>query len=99
MTPLELLQKTMDTVEARGACYGESEASLADIAAYWDVYLMQMGTRSIGPRDVALMLLLMKMARVRGSPNHTDNYIDMAGYAALAGNLAHVFAKDQRPDR
>ena len=84
MTPQETLQKAIDTVVARGACYGESEASLNEIAAYWRAYLR---VSDLSPRDVAMMMLLLKLARVKASPDHRDNYIDMAGYAALAGGL------------
>ena len=93
MTPLEILQKTAETVAERGACYGESDESLAEIAEYWDLYLSWRGFKahgSVTPHDVALMMALLKMARVRSSPGHKDNYIDMAGYAALAGNLANA---------
>ena len=86
MTPLEILQKTAETVAERGACYGESEKSLSDIASYWSMYLNHV----IAPRDVALMMLLLKISRAESSPNHRDHYIDMAGYAALAGNLANA---------
>ena len=86
MTPLEILQKTAETVAERGACYGESEGSLKTIAEYWGLYL----NVDILPRDVALMMLLLKIARSEASPGHRDHYIDMAGYAALAGNLANA---------
>lgn len=86
MTPLEILQKTAATVAERGACYGESEGSLKKIASYWRLYLNSGFT--LTAYDVAMMMLLLKVARAQASPSHRDNYIDMAGYAALAGNLA-----------
>lgn len=94
MTPLEILQKTEEAVVERGVCYGESGESLRDVADYWRLYISKVMARnnprgfSMGPYDVAMMLLLMKVARSQTSPDHKDNHIDMAGYAALAGGLS-----------
>jgi hypothetical protein len=38
--------------------------------------------------DVAVMLALLKVARIKQNPNHTDNWIDIAGYAACGGEIA-----------
>ena len=91
MTPLEILQKTAETVAERGACYGESDESLKTIANYWRLYFnTKQSPHMLDARDVAIMMLLLKIARSGASPDHRDHYIDMAGYAALAGNLANA---------
>ena len=37
--------------------------------------------------DVAMLMVLVKIARTKSSPEHSDNYVDMAGYSALASEL------------
>ena len=37
------------------------------------------------PHDVPVMLALLKVARIKQNPEHVDNYVDMCGYGALAG--------------
>ena len=89
MTPQEILQEAATIVGERGGSYGEYEKSLSEIAVYWRMYLMVKGDKTdLGPRDVAMMMVLLKLARVKSSPKHSDNYVDIAGYAALAGGLS-----------
>jgi len=42
------------------------------------------------PDDVAIMMALFKIARIAGNAQHEDNYVDLAGYAALAGEISTV---------
>ena len=44
--------------------------------------------REITPVDVAQMMILLKVARAKGNQKHQDNWIDVAGYAACAGEIA-----------
>lgn len=39
------------------------------------------------PQDVAAMMILLKIARVAGGHGKSDNWIDIAGYAACGGEL------------
>ena len=66
--------------------YGEPEDAFADIAAYWSAYLKQ----DINPLDVGLMMMLMKVARAQNNPGKLDSYVDMAGYAGCAGEIAYA---------
>lgn len=70
--------------------YGEPEDSFLTIAAFWEVYLQAKTGKIINLTrdDVALMMVLLKVARTNGHKHHVDNYVDMAGYAALAAELA-----------
>lgn len=63
---------------ARANVYGGPEDSFKTIGRLWGVYL----DKQIEPADVAAMLALMKVARIRQSPNHRDSWVDIAGYAA-----------------
>lgn len=66
--------------------YGSPEDSFQLIAMYWGLYL----NISIRPDQVADMMELLKIARRQNQPFHLDNYIDSAGYAILAGELASM---------
>lgn len=69
----------------RAATHGDAEDNFRRIAELWNAY---MGIDEITPIDVAVMLALLKMARIRSNPTHADNWIDIAGYAACGGEIA-----------
>lgn len=96
MTPQQILEEAARVVAVRaGDSYGPYEKSLSEIAVYWRVYLMVRGDKTdLGPLDVALMMVLLKLARAKASPGYVDNYIDIAGYAALAGGLGGADTKN-----
>lgn len=64
--------------------YGSAENSFALIGGLWGDYLGM----DISPRDVALMMILLKVAREKGGKGKADNWIDIAGYAACGGEVA-----------
>ena len=68
----------------RAATHGDAEDSFALIAKMWSAYL----SAPLSAADVAMMMVLFKAVRFRGNPGHTDNALDMVGYAALAGEIA-----------
>lgn len=66
---------------ARNQAYGNVEENFDRIASLWSIYLDTVVT----PVDVAMMMALLKAARVStGGVSHYDNYVDVAGYAACA---------------
>lgn len=68
----------------RAQDYGRPENNFARIAGLWGIYT----GREYTPEQVAIMLALLKIARLGSGRLHPDSYIDLAGYAALAGELA-----------
>lgn len=50
------------------------------------------------PADVATMMVLLKVARAEMNPLNNDNFIDMCGYASLAGELHNVSTDSKRED-
>ena len=70
--------------------YGSPEDSFAAIAAYWTAYLHSAGSLpehcELVAEDVALMMILLKVAR-QGGRGKVDNWIDIAGYAACGGEI------------
>jgi len=83
----EILQTAGDLISKdRHDTYGDSATSHGRIAAFWSTYL----NLEISPVDVAAMLVLMKVSRSKGGSTipHIDNFVDICGYAALAGEMA-----------
>lgn len=64
--------------------YGEPEDSFSLIGKLWTGYT---GVR-IGPADVAAMMILMKVARIRAFDKKEDSWVDIAGYAACGVECA-----------
>ncbi len=68
----------------RDATHGGAERSFETIAAYWSEHL---GHRVL-PHDVAVMMTLLKLARIKNNPTHMDSWCDGAGYLACGGEIA-----------
>ena len=62
----------------RANTYGGPEDSFNTIASLWAAYHNCPFTAT----DVAIMLALLKIARLKTSPAHRDSWVDLAGYAA-----------------
>ena len=85
MTRSEILEVAHGYItQDRAKTHGGAEDSFADIAAMWSAYL----EHPVGPEDVCMMMVLLKAVRFKNNPQHVDNPIDAAGYAALAGEIA-----------
>jgi hypothetical protein len=63
--------------------YGSPYVNHKRIADLWSVYL----ETEITPSQVALCLCLVKIARLIETPDHEDSFIDLAAYAAIAGEI------------
>ncbi len=66
--------------------YGPIENNFSLIARLWREYLDT--DKPITAHDVAMMMALLKIARIASGQTKEDNYIDLAGYAACAGEIA-----------
>lgn len=62
--------------------YGQPEESFEAIAQFWTVYLKD--KEELDAKDVAMMMVLFKVAREATGQSKRDNLIDIAGYAACA---------------
>lgn len=86
MNRKEILNAAIKTVcEERQDSYGKPENNFAIIAHLWSGYL---GGVVLKAEDVAIMMILLKLARIRTGKFKPDNYIDIAGYAACAAEVA-----------
>jgi hypothetical protein len=43
---------------------------------------------NITATDVAVMMTLLKIARIRSNPHNLDNWVDACGYMACGGEIA-----------
>lgn len=64
--------------------YGPPEDNFKTIAELWSLYT----ETDISAHDVAMMMALLKIARIKSGMKKDDNYIDLAGYAACACELS-----------
>jgi hypothetical protein len=72
--------------------YGRPEDNFAVIARFWEVYLNQrcvdaMSGFMLNPDDVAMLMALMKVARIMTGTFKGDSYIDACGYLACAAEI------------
>ena len=92
MTRKEILEEAQKQVCGhRVEDYGKPENSFQRIADLWTVY-MKDGVddkRVFTAKDVAMMLALLKVARIKTDVK-SDSYVDLAGYAACAGEIGIV---------
>jgi hypothetical protein len=85
MNRKEILDAAVQAVTVdRAATYVGAEKSFGLIAAYWSAHL----DAPVSATDVAVMMGLLKIARIKTSLAHADNWVDLAGYAACGGELA-----------
>lgn len=73
--------------------YGNPENNFGRIAILWNAWN---AVRRPGPyvgADIAIMMDLVKTARLANNPAHNDSWIDKAGYAACGYDIA---AKDDK---
>ena len=72
--------------------YGHPEDCFGLIAALWSRYT----ERDISSADVAVMMILLKIARIEGNPRHADSWVDIAGYAACGAECAAAMSGCER---
>lgn len=67
----------------REKTYGKPSKNLQSIAIMWQVYLDARGDDTLTAKDVAVMMILLKAARLGNDIDHRDSVVDICGYAAL----------------
>ena len=82
---IDILEEASEVISGvRQDEYGSPEDSFKKIASLWSTHLDQ----SITEQDVALMMVLLKVARVPdGKKASRDTMVDIAGYAAIGSTL------------
>lgn len=108
MKKAELLDTAKAAVADRGLNYGTPEDNFERIAKLWNAHLVNrhadrfggdtvVAVPKLNASDVAMMMVLMKVARLENSPGHEDSWIDIAGYAACGVELSHDPATPSQP--
>ena len=69
----------------RASEHGDMEDNFATIASYWSEHL---GTK-VTSFDVAVMMTLLKIARIKTNAANRDNWVDGCGYLACGGELVN----------
>lgn len=95
----ELLDEAKHHVTGQRATdYGSAEDNFGIIADYWSTHLSMRNQAyvEIEACDVAIMMILMKQARLATSPDHKDSWVDIAGYAACGHEVTSK--EDMDPD-
>ena len=64
--------------------YGSPEDNFAVIAEFWTTYI----GHPISSEDVAIMMALLKIARIRSGNYKADSFVDGVGYLSLAAEIA-----------
>lgn len=69
----------------REKTYGHPSKNLKAIARMWNSYLTsRLNIESqLNEKDVAVLMVLLKGARLANDPSHRDSVVDICGYAAL----------------
>ena len=90
MTRSEILKAAERCVcTDRNQQYGEPEDNFRTISMLWSVYLCARGMdQPLGAADVGAMMALFKLGRIATGGDKADNFIDLAGYAACAGEIS-----------
>jgi hypothetical protein len=87
-----LLQAAHLVGNDRAETHGDIVACHAHVAAFWTVWLQERGLLArdmkLTAHDAAMMLGLLKAARTLEGQHNLDDARDMAGYAAVAGEIA-----------
>ncbi len=84
MTRAEILEEARKCVCGdREEDYGSPEDNFGTIALLWSCYI----GHTVTALDVSMMMALLKIARIKAGTKG-DSFVDLAGYAACAGEIA-----------
>ena len=91
MTKEEILALAKEMISKdRNETHGDAFKNHAEIAEFWNIFLdgKLRPMANITAKDVAIMMILLKISRTnQGEKFNLDNFVDMAGYSAIAGEI------------
>lgn len=97
--PLNPRQMILDeakeiTSKDRNKSYGAPEDNFQNIADMWNAYRKgKIG--EITSFDVAVMMSLMKIARLKFNPTHHDSSVDAIGYLACGADIQQAMQRKE----
>ena len=84
----DILEKAKELINGdRKKDYGDAWLNHKRIADYWSNYFDD--KVKLTPTDVAVMMILVKIARVQNCCTD-DSFIDICGYGAIAGEISEI---------
>lgn len=95
--PPSICEKTLKTALEltggdRAKQHGDKRQNHQNIADLWNAYfadkLIKSPSEPFAPIDVAIMMILVKVARTKSGTFNLDNFVDIAGYAGVAAECA-----------
>ena len=96
MPAKEILETALSLVGgARAEAHGSMLENHENIARLWNAYLYNKG--ELAASDVASMMELLKIARRKLGSLNRDDYVDGAGYAAVAYECAEAGENNEEP--
>lgn len=93
----QILESAAAAINERGSQHGDTHDSFQMIADLWTVFLRNKHLKTyriildlhLVPSDIAMLMTFVKQVRaVYGDPTNDDNFIDAAGYTAIARMLS-----------
>jgi len=91
MISQDILKEAQDLIGSdRHKDYGDKLTNHKNIAALWSIFLR----KEVTPHDVAVCMALVKIARLMHQ-HKKDNYIDLAAYASIAGEIEERTGKNK----
>jgi hypothetical protein len=95
---VEMLEETLKIVQGdRLESYGDPLTNHENIAGFWNWFLSKKLKADITPREVALMMVLVKVAREKHTSKH-DNPVDIAGYAYVIQQMEYLKYLREEPN-
>ena len=80
----DILDKAQELVSVtRDEIYGDPLTNHQRIADLWSAIL----DTDVQPEEVVLCMIAVKMSRLCNTNDHDDSWVDIAGYAALGGEI------------
>lgn len=84
---------------ARAAAYGHPKDNFERICLLWNAYLegrpYDRGPE-ISEKDHAILMILVKIARLQETPDHRDSLVDICGYVGTYEKLLQREAEDEK---
>ena len=92
----EMLREAAKVIEDRHKTYGPPTKNFENIARLWNAFALGCANAKnvdyvipeFSAADVAIMMALVKIARLAETPDHVDSWTDIAGYAACGREVA-----------
>lgn len=91
----DVLTKALELTSGdRAKTHGDKRENHQNIADLWNAYysgkMIKSPTQPFTAQDVAVMMCLLKIARMKSGTFNLDNFIDLAGYAGVAAECSDV---------